>query len=553
MLTLVGASNAVNLADGLDGLAGGCLLLTTGAMAALVYASGHSGWAEYLGVAHVPHAAEVVVLAGGVLGAILGFLWFNCYPASVFMGDTGSLPLGGLLGYFAIVCRQELLLAVVGGVFVVEALSVLAQVGSCKLLGRRVLLCAPLHHHFQFLGWPENKIVVRFWIASALAAIAGLGIVKLDAQLAGQSAVARSNRANRRIGHADSLWVLSLAAAGGLRSPLAFKTRLSANLMFHDRPHIVFSGGGTAGHLFPGLALAEMLRRWDWRITFVGTGKTFERRHVIAAGHDYLVLPSRPFSRRVREALLFLTDNVSGFYAARRFLQAEGATLVVGLGGYASGATTRAARSLDIPYVLVEQNAYPGKATRWLADGAELVCAAFADVRGHLAPGCHVRTTGTPVRREFLRHQAATQQRLAGTTTADADRKPRLLVLGGSGGARALNEHVPAAVYKAPRRRWPVGRSFTKPASAITKRPPGDTPSSESPPAWNRSSMIWHNGFLAAIWRLAGLAARPWRNWRSAPCPRSCSPTLTPRATTSARTPICWSAPARPACSISAK
>ena len=184
MLVLVGASNAVNLADGLDGLAGGCLLLTTAAMAALVYASGHAGWAEYLGVAHIPHAAEVVVLAGGVLGAILGFLWFNCYPASVFMGDTGSLPLGGLLGYFAIVCRQELMLVVVGGVFVVEAASVLLQIGSCRLRGKRLLLCAPLHHHFQFLGWPENKIVVRFWIASALAAIAGLGIVKLDAQLA---------------------------------------------------------------------------------------------------------------------------------------------------------------------------------------------------------------------------------------------------------------------------------------------------------------------------------------------------------------------------------
>ncbi|HTU27545.1 MAG TPA: phospho-N-acetylmuramoyl-pentapeptide-transferase [Pirellulales bacterium] len=186
VLVLVGSSNAVNLADGLDGLAGGCLLLTTAAMAALVYASGHAGWAAYLGVPHVPHAAEVVVLAAATLGAILGFLWFNCYPASVFMGDTGSLPLGGLLGYFALVSRQELMLVVIGGVFVAEAASVLAQVASCRWRQRRVFLCAPLHHHFQFLGWPENKIVVRFWIASALAAIAGLGIVKLDAQLAGE-------------------------------------------------------------------------------------------------------------------------------------------------------------------------------------------------------------------------------------------------------------------------------------------------------------------------------------------------------------------------------
>jgi UDP-N-acetylglucosamine--N-acetylmuramyl-(pentapeptide) pyrophosphoryl-undecaprenol N-acetylglucosamine transferase len=233
-----------------------------------------------------------------------------------------------------------------------------------------------------------------------------------------------------------------------MQTPVVPTGVLKLHVMFSDPQHIVFAGGGTAGHLFPGLAVAERLREPGRRITFVGTGKAFERRHVLAAGHDYLVLPSRPFSRRVREALLFLADNVSGYYAARRFLQAEGATLVVGLGGYASGATTRAARSLGIPYVLVEQNAYPGKATRWLADGAELVCAAFADVRGHLAPTSRVRTTGTPVRREFLRQRAAIEQRLAGTTTVGAQRSPRLLVLGGSGGARALNEHVPSAIYK---------------------------------------------------------------------------------------------------------
>jgi UDP-N-acetylglucosamine--N-acetylmuramyl-(pentapeptide) pyrophosphoryl-undecaprenol N-acetylglucosamine transferase len=222
--------------------------------------------------------------------------------------------------------------------------------------------------------------------------------------------------------------------------------------MFSEQQHIVFAGGGTAGHLFPGLAVAEMLRRWNWRITFVGTGKTFERRYVAAAGHEYLVLPSRPFSRRVREAILFLADNVSGYYAAKRFLPAESATLVVGLGGYASGATTRAARTLGIPYLLMEQNAYPGKATRWLADGAELVCAALTEVRSHLAPGCRVRTTGTPVRREFLRYRAATEERLAGNVApGQKERRPRLIVLGGSGGARAINEHVPAAVYKAGR------------------------------------------------------------------------------------------------------
>ncbi len=151
----------------------------------------------------------------------------------------------------------------------------------------------------------------------------------------------------------------------------------------------------------------------------------------------------------MHEALLFLADNVSGYYAARRFLAAEGVALVVGLGGYASAATTRAAKSLDIPYVLVEQNAFPGKATRWLAASAQVVCAAFPDVSAHLKPGCRVRTTGTPVRRELLAHRAAAERRLAGGAASSGDRKPRLIVLGGSGGARALNEHVPSAVYKA--------------------------------------------------------------------------------------------------------
>jgi phospho-N-acetylmuramoyl-pentapeptide-transferase len=147
-------------------------------MATMAYVAGHAKLAAYLGVPFIPHASETLVLAGAVLGGLFGFLWFNCHPAQVFMGDTGSLPLGGLLGMLAIVARQELLLVVVGGVFVVEAASVIIQVGSCKWRGRRVFLCAPLHHHFQFRGWPENRIVVRFWIASALCAILGVASTK---------------------------------------------------------------------------------------------------------------------------------------------------------------------------------------------------------------------------------------------------------------------------------------------------------------------------------------------------------------------------------------
>ena len=180
VIVIVGASNAVNLADGLDGLAGGCLIFATAAMTVVAYASGHAELAAYLNVPRIPGAGEITVLCGGMIGGVLGFLWFNCHPAQVFMGDTGALPLGGLLGLLAVVTRQELLLLVVGGVFVVEATSVLIQVGSYKWRGRRVFLCAPLHHHFQLRGWAENKIVVRFWIASALCALLGVAGLKLS-------------------------------------------------------------------------------------------------------------------------------------------------------------------------------------------------------------------------------------------------------------------------------------------------------------------------------------------------------------------------------------
>lgn len=180
-LVIVGASNAVNLADGLDGLAGGCLVCATGGVAIVAYACGHAGWAQYLGIPHLAGAGEMAVIAAGMIGALLGFLWFNCHPASVFMGDTGALPLGGLLGLLAVIARQELLLVVIGGVFVAEAASVILQVAFFRWKKRRIFLCAPVHHHFQLQGWPEGKIVVRFWIAAALCAVLGLAGLKLRA------------------------------------------------------------------------------------------------------------------------------------------------------------------------------------------------------------------------------------------------------------------------------------------------------------------------------------------------------------------------------------
>lgn len=180
VLVMVGSSNAVNLTDGLDGLAGGCLIFATGAMALVAYAAGHAQLAEYLNIPRVAGVDEMLVLCGGMIGGLLGFLWFNCHPAQVFMGDTGSLPLGGLLGLLAVVSRQEFLLVIIGGVFVVEALSVILQVGSYKWRRRRIFLCAPLHHHFQLRGWPESHVVVRFWIASAFCAILGLAMLKFN-------------------------------------------------------------------------------------------------------------------------------------------------------------------------------------------------------------------------------------------------------------------------------------------------------------------------------------------------------------------------------------
>jgi phospho-N-acetylmuramoyl-pentapeptide-transferase len=178
MVVIVGSSNAVNLTDGLDGLAGGCLITTTAAVGVIAYVAGHSELAAYLGVTFLPQAGETVVVAGALVGATLGFLWFNCQPAQVFMGDTGSLSLGGTLGLLAVIARQELLFALIGAVFVAEAVSVLLQIGSFRITGKRVFRCAPLHHHFQFLGWPESKIVARFWIVSAICAMVGLGILK---------------------------------------------------------------------------------------------------------------------------------------------------------------------------------------------------------------------------------------------------------------------------------------------------------------------------------------------------------------------------------------
>jgi phospho-N-acetylmuramoyl-pentapeptide-transferase len=179
MFVLVAMTNAVNLTDGLDGLAGGCTIFAGTAFVALTYLAGHRVMADYLAIPYVAGAGELTIVLGAMVGAVLGFLWFNCYPAQVFMGDTGSLPLGGLIGLAALVARQEALLLVVGGIFVVETVSVVAQVVWFRRTRTRLLACSPLHNHFLFRGQHEMKIVVRFWIVAALLAIIGIASLQI--------------------------------------------------------------------------------------------------------------------------------------------------------------------------------------------------------------------------------------------------------------------------------------------------------------------------------------------------------------------------------------
>ena len=179
IFVLVGASNAVNLTDGLDGLAIGLMIIAAGAMTMLSFLSGHADFAKYLELARTPGASELTIFCGAMTGASLGFLWYNAHPAEVFMGDVGSLSLGGGLGTVAVLLKQEILLLFIGGVYVVELLSVVIQVVSFKTRGKRVFKMAPLHHHFEQLGWPESKVIARFWIAGLIMALFALTTLKL--------------------------------------------------------------------------------------------------------------------------------------------------------------------------------------------------------------------------------------------------------------------------------------------------------------------------------------------------------------------------------------
>jgi phospho-N-acetylmuramoyl-pentapeptide-transferase len=179
VLVIVGSSNAVNLTDGLDGLAIGCMIVAAGALTILTYVTGHAVFARYLELNLIPQVGEVTVFCGSMVGASLGFLWYNAFPAEIFMGDVGSLALGGAIGTVAVIIKQEILLLFIGGVFVAEALSVILQVASFKMYGRRIFKMAPLHHHFEMKGWTESKVITRFWIAALVLALFSLSTLKL--------------------------------------------------------------------------------------------------------------------------------------------------------------------------------------------------------------------------------------------------------------------------------------------------------------------------------------------------------------------------------------
>ena len=179
VLVMVGSSNAVNLTDGLDGLAIGCVIIATGALTILTYITSHADFSAYLDIQHLPQVGELTVFCGALVGASLAFLWYNAHPADVFMGDVGSLAIGGTIGLIAVAIKQEILLFSVGGIFVIEALSVILQVASFRLTGKRIFRMAPLHHHFEFAGWSESKIIVRFWIVALIFALFSLTTLKL--------------------------------------------------------------------------------------------------------------------------------------------------------------------------------------------------------------------------------------------------------------------------------------------------------------------------------------------------------------------------------------
>jgi phospho-N-acetylmuramoyl-pentapeptide-transferase len=179
VIVITGSSNAVNLTDGLDGLAIGCTVIAAGALTVLTYVSSNARWANYLDIQFIPRVGELTVFCGALVGASLGFLWYNAHPAEVFMGDVGSLSLGGTLGVIAVIIKQEILLFFVGGIFVIEALSVILQVSSFKLRSKRIFRMAPIHHHFELLGWSESKVIVRFWIMALVFALFALTTLKL--------------------------------------------------------------------------------------------------------------------------------------------------------------------------------------------------------------------------------------------------------------------------------------------------------------------------------------------------------------------------------------
>ena len=465
LLVIVGASNAVNLTDGLDGLAGGCLMAATVAMTALVYAAGHAEWAAYLGVPRIPHAGEMTVLAGGMIGGVLGFLWFNCHPAQVFMGNTGALPLGGLLG-----CWPSSLGRNCCWWSSAACSSSRRPASSFKWAttsGGGGVCCGvrPLHHHFQLLGWAENKIVVRFWIAAVLCALLGTASLKLttdggrgkaeggtetDVGVAVQLPPQQFQQFMSPSNEED------VSSLFGRSNP--FSHRKGATAMKRNTVHIVFAGGGTGGHLFPGLAVAQRLAATvpRARITFCGAGKPFERRAVSHAGFDYLALPARPLPAMRGKRWRFWWKTWPAIW--RRAVSYAKNTWRRSWAWAATPACRWPARRRGggcrwCCWSKTRCRARPPVGSR---GGPRSFCTAFPETGGLLRCRCPIRVTGNPVRAGFLTISRRARKELTeGQEPAPPSPPSQLLVLGGSGGARCAQRERSPRVVQDPR---PGGR-----------------------------------------------------------------------------------------------
>ena len=444
IVVIVGASNAVNLTDGLDGLAGGCLVAAMVAMTGLVYAAGHAEWAAYLGVPRIPHAGEMTVLGcrndrrrpriplvqlpsgpsvprqhrRAAVGRAARFSGSRRTPGTAAgrssPASSWSRPLASSFRW-----------ATTSGAAVACCDAPRFTTISNSSAGRKTKSSfasgSPRHYARCWArprsNWERGKhrSILSPKSPRTFPPAKPYPAIRCFKNCGWRGGMGERKGTEEVVGENHARWIAfcrqpppSPSPRG--RSTSSRHTPCAVIIMKNNIAHIVFSGGGTGGHLFPGLAVAEQLSAMipRVRITFCGGGKPFERQAATDAGFEYFALPSRPLPHAAREAVSFVVENLAGYLAARRFLREEHVSAVVGLGGYVSVPMARAASRRDVPLVLLEQNAVPGRATRWLARRATLICTTFAETAAGLRCRCPVRVTGNPIRFGFDRDTQVT-------------------------------------------------------------------------------------------------------------------------------------------------